>query len=423
MFQQHVSHAGALRRLFGRPSVQAAAYLLVAAAVVGFGLVRFWDVFSLVPDDARPPGWAVAVPFASCGLVLLKRRAPLLGLVAAAVLFVSDLLLLGSIVTLIVLLEMLHSYTVVLGGAGRRRVLLGVAIATVVLAAAAWAVTGELRMGVLIGLQFGAMLGFAFWYANSIAQSQELVGLYRQRAEDASRLAELDREAAVRSERERMARELHDVVAGHVAAVAIRSEAALTGAGSDADERIASGDRTGGREREAEDGRDGGREREALRAARDASLDAHGALRSMIAVLRKGTDDIAAPVGRELIPKLVEEARRSGVRVTLIDEAEGPLAPPVDHALGRVVQEALANCARHASGADVEVRLEADGREIVASVVSRGGRALARPGLEGTGMGLEMLAERVRATGGRFEAGAEDGGWAVRARLPREERR
>ncbi|MBO1902181.1 sensor histidine kinase [Leucobacter weissii] len=384
------------RSLMALLPVQAALYLGLAVVFAALGLSGMWDVFSVLLEPV-PAWWGLATAIPSSALVLLKRRAPGLGLGVATALFLLDLLTVGGIVPMLVMLELLHALIVELSAEGRRRVLVAVAAATLLFTAAALLRSADARIALMVGIPFGALLGFSYWYANSVAQSRELVRLYRQRAEDASRLAELDRTGAVREERERMARELHDVVAGHVAAVAIRSEAALTGPGAEAA---------------------GVRERDALRAVRDASLEAHGALRSMIAVLRGGSDHPPGPVGRDDVPRLVAEAERSGVRVDLADRIGGALGPAADHALGRVVQEALVNCVRHASGSLVEVRLCEEGDSVVASIVSRGGEP--RVGLVGSGAGLEMLAERVRATGGVFEAGAEGERWAVRARLPRE---
>ncbi|PRI11512.1 sensor histidine kinase [Leucobacter massiliensis] len=400
-------------------------YLLIAVLLAALGWAGLWSALSLLGE--RPAAWSTlltAVPAAA--IVLLKRRAPRTGLVLATVLFAADLLTAGGLVPLLVMLEMLHATVVGLDTAGRRRMLGAVVVATVALTALSLAVTRDPRATVVLGLQFGALLGFSYWYANSIAQSQELVRLYRQRAEAAEQAAELDRLAAVQGERDRMARELHDVVAGHISAVAIRSEAALAAAGTGG--AVPDAARAGGT---AGDGAvpaltaEGAAEAaalSALRAVRDASLAAHGALRSMIGVLRSGERDFAVPPGRARLPQLVAEANASGVRATLNDEIAGELPAPVDQAVGRIVQEALANSVRHSSGARVEVRLGAADRAVRVEVRSRGGAALRHPGLEGSGMGLELLAERARALGGELHAGPEgESEWVVRARLPREE--
>ncbi len=408
--QPHPLPAGDVRRFFAHPAAISGVYVLLSAVLVGLGWSGVWDAFSLLPDGSRP-WWTLMTALPACALILLKRRAPLLGLVLATGVFVADLLTVGGLVPLLVMLELLHAHMLTLNVEQRRRVLGVVVAETLILAVTALVLSDDSRTAVMIGIQFGGLIGLTYWYANSVAQSRELVELYRQRAEDTARLARLDRETAVRGEREWMARELHDVVAGHVSAVAIRSEAALAvprgpgrpGAGS-------------------------GPERQALRAVRDSSLAAHGALRSMIAVLRDGSGRFAAPPGRERIPDLVEDAKRSGVRVSLRDRIEGDLPASVDQALGRVVQEALANCVRHASGAEVEVRLSEEGLSeehgsgdaVAVEVLSRGGTSLVGPELRGSGLGLQLLAERAHALGGRFSAGREDHVWAVRARLPRE---
>nr|WP_277348946.1 ATP-binding protein [Microbacterium sp. CFH 90308] len=202
-----------------------------------------------------------------------------------------------------------------------------------------------------------------------------------------------------------MARELHDLVAGHVSAMAIRAEAALSAPGS--------ADGSGS-------GAPADTDRAALRAVRDSSLEAHRALRSMIAVLRSGADALSAPLRRDALPALVEDARRHGLTVTLDDAIAGDVPAPVDQALARIVQESLANCLRHAAGADVQVTLDADDSDVRVRVDSRGGAPLERPALVGSGWGLELLAERARALGGRLQAGPVPGGWSVQAEIPRE---
>ena len=398
-----IEHPGPVRRLLGRPWALALLYLLIAAALAAIGWSGLWNVFTLLP--AQPSSWftlLTAVP--ASAVVLLKRRAPGVGLAISVAIFAVDLVTVGGLVPLLVVLEMMHARLLDLDAVGRRRALGWVSAAVVGLVLLALLLSNDLRVTAMLALQFGALFGFSYWYANSIAQSRELVLLYRQRSEAAERLAVLDRESAVQGERDRMARELHDVVAGHISAVAIRSEAALSGS---------VGGSGGGQEGSESV------EQRALRAVRDSSLEAHGALRSMIRVLRTGERHFEVPPGLERLPELVAAANDSGVLVRLNDETRCVPSAPADQAIGRIVQEALANCVRHASGADVEVRLYEQGATLQVHVVSSGGSALASPELAGSGMGIELLAERVRALGGELVAGPEDRGvWAVRAAIP-----
>ena len=261
---------------------------------------------------------------------------------------------------------------------------------------AALAASDDIRIALLVALQLGALAAMDYWYATSVAQAHELVALHRERAEDAERLAERDRAEAVQREREQMARELHDLVAGHVAAIAIRAEAALSVDG------------------------DAGRDRAALQAVRDSSLEAHRALRSMISVLRTGDAAVVAP-RRDALPALVEDARRHGLTVSLDDALPGGIPPAVDQAVTRIVQESLANCVRHAAGAEVDVVLRpGDDRDILVRVDSRGGTPATPSPIQGSGWGLDLLRERARALGGRLDAGPTDAGWSVRATIPME---
>ncbi len=388
-----------------RPPVVASHYALLGVLLAALGWTGLWSVFSQLPEPASP--WlSLSTALPASALVLLKRRAPGLGLAAALVLFAVDLSTFGGLVPMLVVLELLYAHLIA-SDAARRRLVRGQIVAgTVTLALYALVLSRDMPTAVMAGLQFGALFGFTYWYSNSMAQSRELVSLYRQRSESAERLAELDRQAAVQGERDRMARELHDVVAGHISAIAIRSEAAL-GAGGAAGGGLSAAGETP--------------ERRALRDVRDASLGAHTALRSMIRVLRSGGEEIVLPPGRAEMPGLVEAANASGVRAELVDEVMGELPAAIDQALGSVVREALANSARHSSGARVLVRVFGGRHSVGVEIASTGGTALARPELPGSGMGLELLTERVRALGGQLSAGPEPGDrWVVRASLPRE---
>ncbi|UOQ58011.1 histidine kinase [Leucobacter allii] len=392
-----------------RPWQIALVYLAIAVILAALGLGGIWSDLSLLPQ--RPAGWwmlATAIPAAAT--VLLRRRAPWIGLALAVAVAVVDVLTVGGLVPLLAVLELLHAGILVLSPARRRIVLRGIVVVTIAGAVLAQLVTGDPRATILIGLQLGALLGMTYWYANSVAQSTELVALYRERAADLARLAALDRSAAVSAERDRVARELHDVVAGHVAAVAIRAEATLS-----------SGDPA--QPGPADD-------RAALRAVRDSSLAAHAALRDLIGVLRADAAEPPRPCpapGRDRLPELVAEARRSGLEVEFADDGAVALETEADGALGQIVREALANAARHDAGATARVRVAAseraaDGGEprpgVGVMIATRGGRPLPHPELRGSGLGLRLLDERVRALGGDFAAGPDGGGWSVSAWLP-----
>lgn len=423
--QPWIESTSALRFALSRPWATALIYLLIAVLFASLGWSGLWNVFSLV-EVSFSPWYTLVTAVPACALVLLKRRAPAVGLVLALVIFFADLVTVGGLIPLLVVLELMHAHLLTLNAVQRRRALWTLVGLLALSMIAVLLFTSDFRFTAMLALQFGALFSFSYWYANSIAQSQELVRLYRQRSENAKHLAVLDRATAVQGERDRMARELHDVVAGHISAVAIRSEAAL-----------AIRDFSGSSEHSAE--------RRALRAVRDSSLDAHAALRSMIRVLRSGVHDFEAPLGRARLPELVAAANESGVRVRLFDEVRSELVTPVDQAVGRIVQEALTNCVRHSSGADVEVRVTDSASELCVDILSFGGGALPTLDLAGTGLGLELLAERVLALNGTFSAGRESIGtqleisakegskmgtdtvcgaragasvWAVRARLP-----
>lgn len=378
-----------------RALADALGYAVFTIAAAALGLVGLWSVFSLLPQPVSP-WWSLVTGLPACALVLFRARAPLALLGVALALLVVDLLTVGGVTTLIVALDLLYAATLAASASRRRRILVGVAIAVVAAAAIALVLTGDVRIGVLMGLQLGALAGTCYWYATSVAQAHELVALHRERAEEAARKAEDERAAVVRREREQMARELHDLVAGDVSAIAIRAEAALSIDGSAESDRAA------------------------LRAVRDSSLAAHQALRSMIAVLRTG-DGAVAGARRDSLGDLVADARRDGLTVRVEDSLPPRIPAPVDQAVTRIVQESLANCVRHAAGADVEITLRADdaGRVLV-RVDSRGGAAVTSPRIFGSGWGLELLRERARALGGRLEAGPRPDGWSVRATLPME---
>ena len=226
----------------------------------------------------------------------------------------------------------------------------------------------------------------------------------RQRGEalaerDETRQAMVDtlQAQAAMGERARIARDLHDVVAHHVSAIAVQAESArLTTEGL------------------PEEGR---AHFEAIgRTARDALTE----MRRLLGVLR---EDANAEAVRDPQPSLarlndlVETARAAGTPVMLTLEGNVATLPPgVDLCAYRILQEALTNVRRHAPGAAVEVQLEY-APDAVRLRVRDHGPGAASPDLDGHG--LLGMRERAIMVGGTLSAGpADGGGFAVEAELP-----
>ena len=170
------------------------------------------------------------------------------------------------------------------------------------------------------------------------AELQErAVRLERERAEEARR--------AVASERARIARELHDVVAHHVSMMVVQAEA-----GPVAVER------------------DPARAAGAFEAIAATGRQALVEMRRLLGVLRgdgdaDGAPSLAPQPGLAQVPSLVEQVGRAGLRVELVVEGtEAPLPAGVDLSAYRIVQEALTNAVKHSGSgrARVLVRYGAD---------------------------------------------------------------
>ncbi len=231
---------------------------------------------------------------------------------------------------------------------------------------------------------------------------------YAAAIEENARLQESEREErsrrAVEDERERIARELHDIVTHHVSVIVIQAGAGLTAL-----------------DRRPE------RVRTALEAIDRTSREALTDMRRMLGILGEvpGTpaagDDARAPMPRlERLGELIEEVRAAGLPVELsLDGVRRPLDAGVELSAYRIVQEALTNALKHARGARARVRLAYEPRAIEIEVTDQGGagrRDLGEAG--GGGRGLIGMRERVALYGGEFEAGPTPTGFRVHARLP-----
>jgi signal transduction histidine kinase len=208
--------------------------------------------------------------------------------------------------------------------------------------------------------------------------------------------------AGVRSrEREELARELHDTVAHHVSAIAVRAQAGRVVAASRPEAAV-----------------------EALGVIEEEASRALEEMRSMVGSLRRGDQaDLRPQQGVRDLCRLERLGEGPGprVRVTLAGEVD-ELRPSVDAACFRLAQEAVTNALRHARRAsEVQVRVDG-GEDLVRLTVvddgDGGGGGASTP--SATGFGLIGMAERAKLLGGTFDAGpGANGGWTVEATLPR----
>lgn len=225
--------------------------------------------------------------------------------------------------------------------------------------------------------------------------------LRRSRMATAAALARADAERerrALLEERAHIARELHDVVAHHVALIGMQADSMPYRIGGVPEEA---------REDLAEMGR----------MAREAMAE----MRRVLGVLRNGQPAERAPQpGLAELSQLIDGARRSGLRVEYTVTGQGrPLPASVDLSAYRITQEALTNAARHAPGADTTVTVTYAGAALELAIVNGPPPKTARkPHAEGFGHGLAGMRERVAALGGTLRTGPRAGGFEVHATLP-----
>jgi signal transduction histidine kinase len=338
---------------------------------------------AIVRDDVVWRGVSLAVLVAIVPLLLWRRTHPL---VVTTVAF-------GTFAILIVLsfvvgvyweglstgaFALLFPYALVRWGAGREVAIgMSVVLVPVVLSAFEPIATGDVIGGALV-VMFAAAVGASVRY------------------QDKARLRGLDQVKLL--ERELLARELHDTVAHHVSAIAIRAQAGRVVAASDPAAAL-----------------------DALVVIEEEASRTLTEMRAMVGALRQGEEpDLAPQRGVADIERLTKsDGERPYVNVELSGDLDG-LRPSVDAALYRLAQESITNAVRHARHATrIRVTVRGDD-DCVRLIVGDDGDAGAFDPRSSSGFGLIGMAERASLLGGTLEAGPNGNrGWTVKAVLPR----
>ena len=233
-------------------------------------------------------------------------------------------------------------------------------------------------------------------------------------------------ERELRASRNALARDLHDIAGHHLSGVIVSAQAAAALRHKDQE-----------------------RSDQMLQTVQDSARTALADLRQVVGLLRSedssdsqregragggrsgeptssstGATVEPAAVTESAVPRLVEESRRRQQRVGYaVNGRPCPLSPLADTAAYRMVQESLANCARHAPGAPCQVRITYQ-QGCVEIVVSNrrppnAETSQASAGSKGGGYGLSGMAERAALVGAELSAGPDpEGGWCNRLVIP-----
>ncbi|BFU43515.1 sensor histidine kinase [Krasilnikovia sp. MM14-A1004] len=354
------------------------------------------------PHAGRPPTllqWILAVIAFTAALVLHRRQVVNL-LVQAALLVAAFVLIddptINSVGTSWALLEV----TMAAG-----RVWMIWAAAGVVVAAQAVDLIG-MPLSALPQwvLRLVAVVGMPVLVGLVIRTSRELAGQAEERAAEQRRRHESEERAARAAERGAIARELHDVVAHHVASMVLRVGVARHVL-PEADPRVA----------------------EVFDDVHRTGTAALADLRHLVAVLRDpdadSTDAGLTAIEPAALPAAlraaVDTAARAGLTVQAeIDPAVGTLDSVRGLAVLRLTQEALTNVAKHAgTSAHARLRVGMHDGDLEWEVRDDGG-GTPPVAVPSGGHGLTGMRERVEVLGGRLTAGPAEGGWRVHTTLP-----
>ncbi|MFJ6850188.1 sensor histidine kinase [Streptomyces sp. NPDC091271] len=360
----------------------------------------------VIPRPSGPGGLALMVILAATasGALALRRRCPLavLCVVTAATLATPQ-----SVMRLTFYAFVIAVYSAAVFSPYRAATLAALPVSVVLVGTSGNAVTPivpneYIALLILVPMAVAAV-GLRTWKLRTDEGRIRLSALEREQAEALRR--------AVEHERARIARELHDVVTHNVSVMIIQAGAARKIMNTSP-----------------------GQAGEALLAVEAGGRAAMTELRHVMGLLTMGSEgadrdaDGAGPAaelepqpGLDQLESLVGRVRGTGLRVELtVTGPPCPLPPGVELAAYRVVQEALTNTVKHASGATAAVTVDHGPDRLRVEVTDTGGRPGAGAA-DGNGRGLIGLRERLAVYGGTLNTGRRPaGGYRVEALIPLE---
>jgi signal transduction histidine kinase len=250
-----------------------------------------------------------------------------------------------------------------------------------------------------VPLLFGALVWGAAWvFGDRVRMRHARMAELEERALRAEREAERERRLAAAEERTRIARDLHDSAGHAINVILVQAGAA----------RLLSE-------------KDPARARAALETIEEVARETVEDIDQIVRVLRdddgspEPAREVEPPLGLAALDTLAERHRAAGLEVTVrVDGSRRELAPGVDQAAYRILQEALTNAARHGSGrAEVGITFGSSELEITVSNPVPPGSVAA-----GGGHGVVGMRERAALLGGNLQSNAADGVFRIDARLP-----
>jgi signal transduction histidine kinase len=249
-----------------------------------------------------------------------------------------------------------------------------------------------------VPLLFGALVWGAAWVLGErVRLRRARIVELEERAIRAEREAERERRLAAAEERTRIARDLHDSAGHAINVILVQAGAA----------------RLLGRQ-------DPQRSQAALETIEDVARETLAEIDQLVRALREdgvpeGGGAIEPPPGLSALEGLVERHRSAGLAVSVrMNGARRALPPGVDQAAFRILQESLTNAARHGdASAAIEISFTPTALELTVENPTRPG-STEQP----EGHGIVGMRERAALLGGRLEAGASEGRFRIRARLP-----